>query len=70
MQIIPRNLDPVLEQLVQNQRGSMDSDAPPKEIMIKNTSYSLRYCDTCKIYRPPRASHCRQCDNCVGRNLL
>lgn len=63
--IIPRNLDPVLEQLAQNERGSMDSDAPPKEIMIKNTSYSLRYCDTCKIYRPPRASHCRQCDNCV-----
>jgi hypothetical protein len=44
-----------------------DYEAPPKDILIKNTSYSLKYCETCKIYRPPRASHCRQCDNCVGK---
>lgn len=26
-----------------------------------------RFCETCNIIRPPRASHCRDCDNCVLR---
>ena len=27
--------------------------------------YKHRYCDTCNIMRPPRASHCRDCDCCI-----
>lgn len=67
--IIPRNLDPnpeVEDDTASELYATSDwQDTPPKEILIKDTRWSLKYCNTCKIYRPPRASHCRQCDNCV-----
>ncbi|KAI9296107.1 zf-DHHC-domain-containing protein [Neoconidiobolus thromboides FSU 785] len=48
------------------QRGILPS-APSKFTIVNGVEIRLKYCDTCGIYRPPRASHCAQCDSCIER---
>lgn len=48
---------------------NLPSNAPPRGhvayIEVKGRRMILPYCAVCNIIRPPRSSHCRQCDNCV-----
>ncbi|XP_058107522.1 probable protein S-acyltransferase 4 isoform X2 [Magnolia sinica] len=38
-----------------------------KEVLVNDTVVKVKYCETCLLYRLPRASHCSICNNCVRR---
>ncbi|CAE6420972.1 unnamed protein product [Rhizoctonia solani] len=56
--IVPRNLDLT---------PTVDDDGVPysRDIYVRGIPVRVKYCITCKTYRPLRSSHCRICDNCV-----
>lgn len=58
-----------LERQIDVANGTTGYRPPPrtKEVVINGQTVKLKYCFTCKIFRPPRASHCSLCDNCVER---
>uniref|UniRef100_A0A4W4G741 Palmitoyltransferase n=1 Tax=Electrophorus electricus TaxID=8005 RepID=A0A4W4G741_ELEEL len=58
-----------VERQIANGAGGPGYRPPPRtrEVVINGQTVKLKYCFTCKIFRPPRASHCSLCDNCVER---
>ena len=32
---------------------------------VRGFMKKMKFCETCLVYRPPKASHCRYCDSCV-----
>ena len=65
--IIPRNCPDFM-----NKKNENNEDENSNKIEIKQQNketipriFTERKCETCNIIRPPGASHCRICDNCV-----
>ena len=36
-----------------------------RRVAVRGASVSVKFCSSCRIWRPPRASHCRDCGVCV-----
>lgn len=59
--IIPRSPSPPADMLRNPSR--------PRErrLVLHGRTVVVKYCETCRIWRPPHTSHCSTCNNCVDR---
>ena len=50
-----------------NEYATYNNKKSTIKVNIKGHMVNLNYCYTCFHFRPPRTSHCAECDNCVER---
>eukprot|EP01120_Amphizonella_sp_Union-15-10_P011803 TRINITY_DN5103_c0_g1_i1.p1 TRINITY_DN5103_c0_g1~~TRINITY_DN5103_c0_g1_i1.p1 ORF type:complete len:298 (-),score=15.30 TRINITY_DN5103_c0_g1_i1:38-931(-) len=62
----------ILPRKTEDSRQSGETESPQsttkptqKDIQVNGQLLSISFCETCKIWRPPRASHCSFCNNCI-----
>ncbi|KAK9725921.1 hypothetical protein RND81_05G177700 [Saponaria officinalis] len=75
--IVPRNFRPPEEDDLETPRQSMEWASGKtsnnvrvprtKDVVVNGYTVKVKFCDTCRLYRPARASHCSICNNCVQR---
>ena len=63
--IIPRNEQDLIEDVISDSNST--GTRKKRVITINGVELKLKYCRICKIFRPPRSSHCVVCDNCVEK---
>lgn len=67
--VYPRNIHPLEtddsnDPLAVPPANSWALIRPPKETDI-HLEVPIKYCRTCRIWRPPRCHHCKVCDSCI-----
>ncbi|KAF8197549.1 DHHC palmitoyltransferase-domain-containing protein [Pholiota molesta] len=63
--ILPRNLDPDPPYPASSPSDGSNRAPMPRDLKVRTDVVRVKYCPTCRTYRPPRSSHCKMCDNCV-----
>ncbi|KAJ7582944.1 DHHC palmitoyltransferase-domain-containing protein [Mycena floridula] len=63
--ILPRDLDPDPPYPSMSPSDGGIRAPMPRDLKVRSDVVRVKYCPTCKTYRPPRSSHCKMCDNCV-----